>query len=94
MNNNEIFKMTYKTYILKMKNIRYIVIYDNNQHPLYIYNLELSKVIDVQKCKNLYLINKYKFNFYFNIPFSNIYKKYDKIFKKKCLIKKVKRKIS
>jgi glutathione peroxidase-family protein len=47
INNNEIFKMTYKTYILKMKNIRYIVIYDNNQHPLYIYNLELTKVIDI-----------------------------------------------
>jgi hypothetical protein len=31
-----------------MKNIRYTVIFDDNQHPLYICDLELIKIIDVQ----------------------------------------------
>jgi hypothetical protein len=53
INNNIILKMTYKIYNLKMKNIRFIVIFDNNQHPLYIYNLKLAKVIDVRKCKKI-----------------------------------------
>jgi hypothetical protein len=39
-----IFKMYSKTYILKVKKIRYIVIFDNNQHPLYIYDLGLVKI--------------------------------------------------
>jgi hypothetical protein len=39
--------MSSETYILKMKKIRYIVIFDDNQHPLYIYDLQINKIIDV-----------------------------------------------
>jgi hypothetical protein len=61
INNNEIHKMTYNDYIFKMKNIRYNVIFDDIQHPLYIYDLDLNKIIDIQKCKILYQINYYFF---------------------------------
>jgi hypothetical protein len=54
INNNEIPKFSTPTYLYKMKNIRYIVIFDDNQHPLYIYDLDLNKIIDAQKCKILY----------------------------------------
>jgi hypothetical protein len=40
INRNEILKIIYKTYISKMKNIRYIVIFDHNQHLLYIHDLK------------------------------------------------------
>jgi hypothetical protein len=56
--------MTYKTYNSKMKNIRNIVIFDDNEHILYIYDLELNKVIEVQQSKNLYQVNKYRFSFH------------------------------
>jgi hypothetical protein len=61
INNNEIPKLITDIYIFKMKNIRYIVIFDDNQHPLHIYDLDLYKIIDVQKCKILYRINRYSF---------------------------------
>jgi hypothetical protein len=58
INNNEIPKIISTTYIYEMKNIsRYIVIFDDNQHPLYIFNLDLNKIINVQKCKILFQIN-------------------------------------
>jgi hypothetical protein len=76
--------MTYKSYISKTKNIRYIVIFDNNQHPFYIYDLVLTKIINFQKCEKLYSINKYGLRFYFDIPFSGNSHKYDRVFKKKC----------
>jgi hypothetical protein len=50
INNNNIPKMSYNIYKTKMKNIRYIVIFDLNQHHLYIYDLKLIKIIDVQRC--------------------------------------------
>jgi hypothetical protein len=65
-----------------MKNIRYIVIFDDNQHLLYIYDLKINKIIDVQNCVILYQINQYGFSFYFNVPFRDIHKKYDKYLKK------------
>jgi hypothetical protein len=75
--------MSSKTYILKMKKIIYIVIFDDNQHSLYIYDLKINKIIDVQNCVILYQINQDGFSFYFNIPFSDVHKRYDKYFKKK-----------
>jgi hypothetical protein len=51
-----------------MKNIRCIVIFDYNQHPLYICDLELINIIDVQQCKKLYKIINYKFIFRFTTP--------------------------
>jgi hypothetical protein len=57
-----------KTYFSKMKKIRYIVIFDDNQHPLYIYDLQLNKIVDVRKCIIPYQINNKNFNFRFTIP--------------------------
>jgi hypothetical protein len=68
-----------------MKKITYIVIFNDNQHPLYIYDLKINKIIDVQNCEIFYQIIQYGFNFYFNIPFSDIYKSYDKYLKKKMI---------
>jgi hypothetical protein len=73
INNNTIPKFSTKTYIYKMKNIRYIVIFDLNQHPLYIYDLQSSKIIDVQKCKILYQINHYSFKKPFITPRINYF---------------------
>jgi hypothetical protein len=56
------------------------VIFDNNQHHLYIYDKELTKIIDVQKCENLYSINQFGSHFYYNIPFSGISHKYENFF--------------
>jgi hypothetical protein len=61
INKNEIPKLTSDIYIFEMKNIRYVVIFDLNQHPLYIYDLDLYKIIDAQKCKILYQINYFSF---------------------------------
>jgi hypothetical protein len=67
-NENEIPKITYKSYELKIKNIKYIVIFDYNQYFLYIYDLQLNKIIDVQKYVILYQVKNLKFKFRFNIP--------------------------
>jgi hypothetical protein len=61
INKNEISKMFYNTYKSKMKNIRYIVLFGNNQYPSCICNLQLNKIIDVRKCIILYKIKNYKF---------------------------------
>jgi hypothetical protein len=68
INNNTIPEISFKTYIKKMKSIRYIVIFDLNQYPLYIYDLESSKIIDAQKCKILYQINNHSFKKPFVTP--------------------------
>jgi hypothetical protein len=73
INNNTIPKISSKTYIYKMKNIRYIVIFDLNQYPLYIYDLQSSKIIDAQKYKILYQINHYSFKNPFITPTINYY---------------------
>jgi hypothetical protein len=78
--------MSSKTYISKMKKIKYIVIFDNNQDPLYINDLKINKIIDVQNYIILYQINQYGFSFFFNIPFRDIHKKYDEYFKKKIFL--------
>jgi hypothetical protein len=57
-----------------MNNIRYIVIFDLNQHPLYIYDLDLNKIIDVQKYKILYQINRYSFKKPFITPLLKYFK--------------------
>jgi hypothetical protein len=73
INNSTIPKFIYKTYISKMKEIRYIVIFDINQHPFYICDLELNKIIDVQQCKKLYKITEFHFKFPFIIPMVEFY---------------------
>jgi hypothetical protein len=73
INNNSIPKRSSKTYIKKMKNTRYIVIFDLNQYSLYIYDLYLDKIIDAQKYKILYQINCYSFKKPFITPTINYY---------------------
>jgi hypothetical protein len=78
INNETISKMISKTYISKIRNIRYIVIFYDNQHPLYIYDLQLNKIIDIQKCKILYQIKNPKFKCPFNISMIiNLYNYYN-----------------
>jgi hypothetical protein len=74
INNNTIRKITSNIYMSKMINIRYIVIFDLNQYPLYIYDLYLKKIINIQKCKILYQIKNWKFKFPFTTPALKFYK--------------------
>jgi hypothetical protein len=73
INNNTIPKITYKSFNSKMKNIRYIILFYFSEHPLYIYDLDLVKIIDVQKCIILYQINCYNFKNHFTIPVVEYY---------------------
>jgi hypothetical protein len=75
INDNEIPKFSTNNYLNKMKSIRYIVIFDLNQHPLYIYDLQSSKIIDAQKKKHkiLYQIIHYSFKNPFITPTINYY---------------------
>jgi hypothetical protein len=80
INDNEIPKFSTPIYLYKMKNIRYIVIFDtDNQHPLY--DLQSSKIIDAQKCKILYQIKHYSFKFPFTTPLLKYFHYCKKFFK-------------
>jgi hypothetical protein len=68
INNDEISKFSTTSYLSKMKNIRYIVIFVLNHYHLHIYDLYLDKIIDVQKYKILYQINHYSFKKPFVTP--------------------------
>jgi hypothetical protein len=57
INKKEILQITYKEYLLNMKKIRYVVIFNYRQLPQYIYDLRLNKIVDVRKCIVVYQIN-------------------------------------
>jgi hypothetical protein len=50
-----------------------LFIFDDNQHPLYIYDLDLNKIFNVQKSKILFQINHYSFKKPFITPAINYY---------------------